>query len=63
MMIIIIIIPIMTGALGTISGNAKAWNGRLSLPDIFGSAQCQPSLGLPIAESVMSLSFGIVAEA
>ena len=24
---------------------------------------CQPSLGLPIAESVMSLSFGIVAEA
>ena len=47
----------MIGALGTISGNAKAWNGRLSLPDIFGSAQ------LPIAESVMSLSFGIVAEA
>ena len=39
MMIIIIIIPIMIGALGTISGNAKAWNGRLSLPDIFGSAQ------------------------
>ena len=39
MMIIIIIIPIMIGALGTISGNAKAWYGRLSLPDIFGSAQ------------------------
>ena len=33
----IIIIPIMIGALGTISGNTKAWYGRLSLPDIFGS--------------------------
>ena len=39
MMIIIITIPIMIGALGTISRNAKAWYGRLSLPDIFGSAQ------------------------
>ena len=45
MMIIIIIIPIMIGALGTISGNAKAWNGRLSLPDIFGSAQLSAILG------------------
>ena len=44
-MMIIIIIPIMIGALGTISGNAKAWNGRLSLPDIFGSAQLSPILG------------------
>ena len=61
MMIIIIIIPIMIGALGTISGNAKAWNGRLSLPDIFGSAHLSASLGLPIAESVMSLTCGIAA--
>ena len=44
-MMIIIIIPIMIGALGTISGNAKAWNGRLSLPDIFGSAQLSAILG------------------
>ena len=38
MMMIIIIIPIMIGALGTISGNARAWYGALSLPGIFGSA-------------------------
>ena len=29
----------MIGALQTILKNAKAWYGRLSLPDIFGSAQ------------------------
>ena len=34
MMMIIIIIPIMIGALGTILGNAKAWYGALSLPSI-----------------------------
>ena len=28
----------MIGALGTISENAQAWYGRLSLPGIFGSA-------------------------
>ena len=32
-------IPIVVGALGTISVNAKASYRRLSLPDIFGSAQ------------------------
>ena len=32
-------ISILIGALGTILGNAKAWYGRLSLPDIFGSSQ------------------------
>ena len=31
--------PIVIGTLGTISGNAKAWCGRLSLPNIFGNAQ------------------------
>ena len=33
------VIPIPTGLLGTISGNGKVWCVRLSLPDIFGSAQ------------------------
>ena len=41
----IIVITIMIGALKTISGNAKAWYGRLSLPDIFGSAQLSAILG------------------
>ena len=31
--------PIVIGSLGTISGNAKAWYGRLRLPNIFGNAQ------------------------
>ena len=38
-------IPIVVGALGTISVNAKASYGRLSLPDIFGSAQLSAILG------------------
>ena len=38
-------IPIVFGALGTISVNAKAWYGTLSLPDIFGSAQLSAILG------------------
>ncbi|CAH3017228.1 unnamed protein product, partial [Porites evermanni] len=33
------ILPIVTSALRTTSGYTKAGNGRLSLPDIFGSAQ------------------------
>ena len=33
------VLPVVTGALRTISGYTKAGNGRLSLPDIFGSAQ------------------------
>ena len=32
-------IPVVIGALETISKNAKAWYGKLSLPDVFGSAQ------------------------
>ena len=32
-------IPVVIGALETISKNANAWPGRLSLPDAFGSAQ------------------------
>ena len=39
------VIPILNDALGTISGNAKAWYGRLSLPHIFGSAQLSAILG------------------
>ena len=33
------VISLVIGAPGTISGNAKAWYRRLSLPDIFGSLQ------------------------
>ena len=43
--VIITIIPIVTGALGTISGNGKALYGRLNLPDIFASAQLSAILG------------------
>ena len=32
-------IPVVIGALETISKNAKAWYGKLSLPGVFGSAQ------------------------
>ena len=33
------VILIVIGSLGTMSGNGKAWYGRLNLADIFGSAQ------------------------
>ena len=39
------VIAIVIGALGTISKNAKAWYGKLSLPDFFGSAQLSAILG------------------
>ena len=39
------VIPIVIGAHGTISKNAKVWYGRLSLPDIFGSVQLSAILG------------------
>ena len=39
------VIPIVIGALGTISKKAKLWYGRLSLPDIFGSVQLSAILG------------------
>ena len=39
------VLPIVTGALRTISGYTKAGNGRLSLPDIFGSARLSAVLG------------------
>ena len=39
------VLAIVTGALRTISGYTKAGNGRLSLPDIFGSAQLSAILG------------------
>ena len=39
------VIRIVIGALGTISGNGKAWYGRLRLADIFGSAQLSAMLG------------------
>ena len=35
----VIVKTIVIGVLGTILKNAKAWYGRLTLPDIFGSAQ------------------------
>ena len=39
------VLPVVTGALRTISGYTKAGNGRLSLPDIFGSARLSAVLG------------------
>ena len=39
------VIPIVIGALGTISKNAKTWYGKLDLPDIIGSAQLSAMLG------------------
>ena len=39
------VLPIVTGALRTISGYTKAGNGRLSLADIFGSARLSAVLG------------------
>ena len=39
------VLPIVTGALRTISGYTKAGKGRLSLPDIFGSARLSAVLG------------------
>ena len=39
------VLPIVTGALRTISGYTKAGNGRLSLPNIFGSARLSAVLG------------------
>ena len=32
------VIPIVIGALGTISKNAKTWHGKLDIPDIVESA-------------------------
>ena len=39
------VILIVTGALGTISKNAKSWHERLKIPDIVGSAQLSAILG------------------
>ena len=39
------VILIVIGTLGTISNNAKAWYGRLSLRHFFGSAQLLAILG------------------
>ena len=39
MRVTVIVKTIVIGVLGTILKNAKAWYGRLTLPDIFGSAQ------------------------
>ena len=33
------VIPIVIGALGTISKNTKTWHGKLDIPDVVGSAQ------------------------
>ena len=42
---IVTVSPIVTSALRTISGYTKAGNGRLSLPNIFGSARLSAVLG------------------
>ena len=39
------VIPIVIGALGTISKNAKSWHEKLKIPDIVGSAQLSAILG------------------
>ena len=39
------VIPIVIGALGTISKNAKTWYRQVDLPDIIGSAQLSAILG------------------
>ena len=33
------VIPVVIGAFGTISKNAKTWYGKLDMPDIVGSAE------------------------
>ena len=38
-------IPIVNGALGIISKNARSWHEKLKLPDIVGSAQLSAILG------------------
>ena len=39
------VMPIVTGALGTISNNAKSWHEKLKIQDIVGSAQLSAILG------------------
>ena len=39
------IIPIVIGALGSISKGAKTWSGRLDIPDFLGSVQLSAILG------------------
>ena len=46
---------------GNISKNAKAWYGRLNLPDIFGSAQLSVILGT-LAESAIYLRSAIASD-
>ena len=41
----VIVIPIVTGTLGTVSRNAKSWHGKLDIPDIVGSTQLSAILG------------------
>ena len=38
------VIPIVIGALGTISKSAKSWHEKLKIPDIVGMHSCLPSL-------------------
>ena len=39
------VLPIVIGALGTISKNAKSWHEKLKIPDMVGSAQLSAILG------------------
>ena len=41
----VIIIPIMTGVLGSASKGAKTWFGKLEVPDLLGSVQLLAILG------------------
>ena len=41
----VIVIPIVIGALGTVSKNAKTWHGKLNIPEIVVSAQLSAILG------------------
>ena len=51
-------IPIVVGALGTISKDARTWQEELGIPDIIGSAQLSAILGTAhvLKESGMCLS-------
>ena len=39
------VMPIVIGALGTVSRKAESWHGKLDIPDIDGSTQLSAILG------------------
>ena len=40
------VIPKVIGTLGTVSRNAKSWQGKLDIPDIVGCTQLSAILGI-----------------